>query len=63
MAGKAWHPLLQVQVSVLGGEVASVVAGVMSSAAIGDDHGAIVPVDPEARRGAAGRHDGKYGDL
>lgn len=43
--------------------MASVALGVMASAAIGDDHSAVVSVDPEARRGTAGRHDGKHGDL
>lgn len=59
----AWNWLLQVEVSVLTGEVAGMVAGVMSSAAVGDDHGAVVSVDPEARWGAAWRHDGEHGDL
>lgn len=40
-----------------------VVLRVVARAAIGDDHGAVVPVDPEARRGAARRHDGEHRDL
>lgn len=43
--------------------MAGMVLRVLASAAIGDDHGAVVPVDPEARRGTAGRHDDEHRDL
>lgn len=57
------HPLFQEEVSVLSGQVASVVLGVVTGAAVGDDHGAVVSVDPQAAGGAARRHDDKDGDL
>lgn len=43
--------------------MASVILGVTSCAAIGDDHSTIVSVDPEARRGTTGWHDDKCRDL
>jgi len=35
----------------------------VAGAAVGDDHGAVVTVGPEARRGAARRHDDEHRDL
>lgn len=37
--------------------------GVVSGAAVRDDHGAVVSVDPQAAGGAARRHDDEDGDL
>lgn len=39
------------------------VLGVVTGAAVGDDHGPVVSVDPQAAGGAARRHDDKDGDL
>lgn len=39
------------------------VLGVVSSAAVRDDHGSVVSVDPQAAGGAARRHDDEDGDL
>lgn len=36
------------------------ILGVTAGAAVGDNHGAVVSVDSEARRGAARRHDDKH---
>lgn len=43
--------------------MAGVVLGVVAGAAVGNDHGSVVSVDPEARRGAAWRHDDKHRDV
>ena len=39
------------------------VEGVPGRAAVRDDHGTVVSVGPEARRGTAGRHDDEHRDL
>lgn len=57
------HRLFQEEVSVLSGQVPCVLLGVVSGAAVRDDHGSVVSVDPQAAGGAAGRHDDEDGDL
>lgn len=39
------------------------VLGVVTGAAVRDDHGPVVSVDPQAAGGAAGRHNDEDGDL
>lgn len=58
---KDW--LFHVEVSILSGQMAGVVLGVVTRAAVGDDHGPVVSVDPEASGGTARRHNDKHGDL
>lgn len=55
--------LLHEQVSILFGQMASVVLRITAGVAEGDDHGAVVSVDPEPRWRTAGRHDDEDGDL
>lgn len=54
--------LLQTQVSVLSGEVASVIHGVSRSAAVWDDHGTVVSVHTESWGRAVRRHDDEHRD-
>lgn len=55
--------LFQVEVSILPSQMAGVVLGIAAGAAVGDNHGAVISVDPEAGRGATWRHDDKHRDL